>query len=55
MCRVVIEDNHQFILMPNGDRIPYQVWSRVYDDTDPRLAYAIIKVRIDLTDQDADK
>jgi hypothetical protein len=48
-CRVVIEDGHQFILMPSGERIPHQVWTRVYDDVDTERAYAIIKVRIDLT------
>lgn len=52
-CKVIFENDYvhklgtQILVMPNGERIPAQVWSRVYTGVD-QPPYAIVKVLIDI-------
>lgn len=51
-CYITIKDGIQTLVMPNGDHIPAQIWSRVYNGVD-EPSYAIVKlfVRIRPLDQ----
>ena len=56
VCRVVIQKSeknarhHQVIVMPNGDKIPYIVWTRVYDHPND-IPYVIAKILVNISEE----
>lgn len=48
-CRIIVEDGMQLLVMPDGTRIPKQVWTRVTDPLND-ACYCIVKVLVNLDD-----
>lgn len=54
-CRVIMKDNMQLIVTPDGYILPAQVWTRVTDVMNGR-PYAIVKLYVNLDETiDSDK
>jgi hypothetical protein len=48
-CRIIVEDGMQVLVMPDGTRIPRQVWTRVTDPLND-ACYVITKILVNLDD-----
>lgn len=56
VCRVAIkkpdhtERHHQMLFMPDGQRIPKVVWTRVYDHHE-EIPYVIAKIYVNISEE----
>jgi hypothetical protein len=46
-CRIVVEDGIQYLAMPDGTKLPRQIWTRVTDPLN-EPPYAIVKLFVQL-------